>query len=181
MSKGLRNTLIVTGVVLVLGIGGCLNGSDDSPDSGPAPNATSSATPVPTPTSTPNLTKDTVPLENPTSEVMQVSEADLAMASEALSFASGNIGPITAIEGRYIVAEGYKYVDTLTMFKLDSGEKVYFATGGKQPFGNPGAHLLIAAIQDSRDITGFGEEVPVDGPAGIQAAHMYSDHAEKLE
>jgi len=84
--------------------------------------------------------------------------------------------PVTVVGGRYIPAEGYEFFNTLTVLDLSSGEKAYFATmDGPFPVG-----FSIAADQTSRDLTGFGESVPISGPAGLDAAKMLADHKAEL-
>lgn len=164
MSKVLRNTLMAAGLVTVLGVTGC----SLSIQSDPKPKSTVTASPTksaPTPSAEAPSAKAQ---DKQSSKVVEVSEKDLTLAS-------GSIAPLTAVKGRYIVADGYKYLDTLTVLELSSGEKVYFATDHGHPFGSSGSGMAIAADQYSRDLTGFGELVPVDGPMGLSAGKMLAD------
>jgi len=118
---------------------------------------------------------DHEPAPHPTKgKVISVNDHDLHLASE--SFKSSK----RAVSGRYIVVEGYKHFDTLTCFKLDTGETVYFTTAGGAPFGSVKAGLAVAADQRTRDLTGVGESVPANGPASRDAAKMLRDHKADL-
>lgn len=165
-----RTTASVTtgfGLVVLLGLAGC---SMSMPERrvGPSSSAETEAV-VPT-------TEETVV------DIMPEEEAHLGIPVEAkdLELASSSFSPKVAVSGSYIVVTGYKYFDTLTVFVLDTGEKVYFATDGGAPFGSLNSGLSIAADQASRELTGFGEGVPANGPAGLDAAQMLADHKADL-
>lgn len=168
-SKILKIATLSLSATLLLSLAGC---SIPTPDRGsnqtPTSSSEGSSSPIP---------------ESP-AEKQIVEEANsmaIPVSSEDLALASSSTAPLMAVSGRYVVVEGYDYFDTLTVLEFDSGEKAYFATSGGKPFGNIDAGMAIAADQPSRDLTGFGETVPADGPAGLDAAKMMSEHKADLE
>lgn len=108
-------------------------------------------------------------------KVISVNDHDLHLASESFKPSK------RAVSGKYIIVESYKHFDTLTCFKLDTGETVYFATAGGAPFGSVKARLAVAADQRTRDLTGVSESVPANGPASRDAAKMLRDHKGDLD
>lgn len=166
MSKFLKITALGLGATLLLGLSGCsMDLTERRPV--PAPIATSDSEP-----------SDSV--DSTDEEIDDATATSIPVTAEDLALASSSTVPLTAVSGRYIVVEGYDYFDTLTVLEFDSGEKAYFATSGGAPFGNVNAGMAIAADQASRDLTGFGDGVPADGPAGLDAAKMLSDHKSEL-
>jgi len=135
---------------------------------------------ISTPTSSPTATKTPEAAAPDTKEAVPVKAKGTPVSPQDLELASASFAPKKAVSGSYIVVTGYQYFDTLTAFKLDSGETVYFATSGGAPFGSLKSGMSIAADQQSRDITGFGELVPTTGPAGLDAAKMLQEHKAEL-
>lgn len=166
MSRFAKVAAISIGIAMTMGIVGCSSFSEGFAEG----MEQSKSTPAPKQTSDPSAP---APEVTPPTSTIPVSEEDLALASSSTV-------PLIAIAGRYIVVEGYKYFDTLTVLEFSTGERAYFATDQGHPFGSINAGLSIAADQYSREITGFGEAVPADGLAGLDAARMLSDHKEEL-
>lgn len=160
--------LIALSSSVLLGLTGCsnfVNNSNDGYESG----SESVSDPVESTPASEDANPEIVPQES----FENVSATDLELASSS-------IAPHTAVEGRYIIVQGYEYFDTLTALKLDSGDTVYFATSGGAPFGSTSSGLSIAANQETRVLTGFGELVPADGPAGLDAVKFFNEHGSSL-
>jgi len=155
----------------MLALTGCSQFADGVREGYEKARASTSSTPTPSMPSSSEAPQEESAA--PKTQGTPVSQGDLDLASA--SFA-----PKKAVSGSYIVVNGYKYFDTLTVFKLESGETVYFASSGGAPFGSLQSGMSIAADQSSRDITGFGESVPATGPAGMDAAKMLQDHKGNL-
>lgn len=168
MSKVLRYALLTVGLAATIGVTSC---SGTTQDLEPAPTSSPSSSPSSS-TATPAAPSTMDPER--ISRILTMTEDDLIKASEA-------IAPLKAVEGRYVIAPGYRLHNTLTALKLESGETVYFVTNNGRPFAVDGSGTAVAADQYSRDVTGFGELVKVDGPAGLDAAHMLSDMRQYLE
>lgn len=169
MSKKSKRIWTIVGVVAILGTAGCIKQAVDPEPSTPTPSPTVSVSPTPTPSAseTPEIT--TPEISRSISEVMQVSENDLVIASSSIE-------PLVAVEGRYIVADGYKFHDTLTVFELETGETVHFISSGG-PFTSSGA----PANEYTRDLTGFVQGMTFDSPGGIEASRMMSDLSKYLD
>lgn len=168
-SKTLKIAALSLSATLLLSLSGCsIPTTDREGDQVPAVSNEESSSPA---------------AESPAEKeiVEEANSIAIPVSAEDLSLASSSTAPLTAVSGRYVVVEGYDFFDTLTVLEFDSGEKAYFATSGGKPFGNIDAGMAIAADQASRDLTGFGESVPADGPAGLDAMRMLSEHRSDLE
>lgn len=166
-SKKAKIVLIsIAGLLLMGGCSSLVSGM-----SGGVSKGLSERTASPAVTPTDESSSSVLP-EPPGSSVFELSPAQIAMANDAME------KPVKVVAGSYLKADGYRFFDTLTELKLDSGKRVYFATDGGKPFPDG---FVIAANQESRDLTGFGEKVPATGPAGLDAAKMLADHGAELD